>query len=86
MQMFISKKELTRMQNQIQQLRDEVRRLRYRTGVYVGDKGLLVGWDGDCVSVIDALNAMAKHTGFQWQQVPAQRATVEGIDGKPKSK
>jgi hypothetical protein len=38
------------------------------------------------VSVIDALNAMAKHTGFQWQQVPAQRATVEGIDGKPKSK
>jgi hypothetical protein len=81
--MFISKHEYRRIIERIEALETQNRQLQRRTGVYVGDDGELYGWEGSCPSVVDAVNALAKHIGFKWKQVHARSA---GLEADPESK
>lgn len=79
--MWVSKRQWDRLTDRIERLESELRAVKRKSGgISVNTEGLLYQWDGAETSVIDALNAMAKRTGFKWKQVYAQPATIEAAE------
>jgi hypothetical protein len=75
--MFISKNDLHLIHRRLGSLEAEVRDLKAATHVSADREGLLSSWHGAPATVVDALNALAKKTGFKWRQVFSRPASIE---------